>query len=151
MQNINMVIFWALTGVGLLILEGFTVSLTSIWFAIGAFSAMIIALLKLPLWVQIVSFLVFSVLMAVYTRPFFVKFLKIGRTKTNIDSLIGKEAIVTMVIEPFKTGQVKLNGQIWTALSENNTEMHVDQRVEVLRIEGVKLIVREKTNEEERV
>lgn len=145
MFGLNMVIVWAILGVMLLIIESMTVSLTSIWFAIGAFSAMVLAILNLPFWAQIISFLVFSIVMAIFTRPFFVKYLKIGTTKTNVDSLIGKEAIVTQVIEPFKTGQVKLNGQIWTALSENHEPIEVAQRVEVLRIEGVKLIVKEIT------
>jgi len=145
MFGLNMVIVWAILGVTLLIIESMTVSLTSIWFAIGAFSAMVLAILNLPFWAQIISFLVFSIVMAIFTRPFFVKYLKIGTTKTNVDSLIGKEAIVTQVIEPFKTGQVKLNGQIWTALSENHEPIEVAQRVEVLRIEGVKLIVKEIT------
>lgn len=145
MFGLNMVIVWAILGVLLLIIESMTVSLTSIWFAIGAFSAMVLAILNLPFWAQIISFLVFSIVMAIFTRPFFVKYLKIGTTKTNVDSLIGKEAIVTQLIEPFKTGQVKLNGQIWTALSENHEPIEVAQRVEVLRIEGVKLIVKEIT------
>jgi len=145
MFGLNMVIVWAILGVMLLIIESMTVSLTSIWFAIGAFSAMVLAILNLPFWAQVISFLVFSIVMAIFTRPFFVKYLKIGTTKTNVDSLIGKEAIVTLVIEPFKTGQVKLNGQIWTALSDNHEPIEVGQRVEVLRIEGVKLIVKEIT------
>jgi membrane protein implicated in regulation of membrane protease activity len=145
MLGLNMVIVWAILGVALLIIESMTVSLTSIWFALGAFSAMVLAIFALPFWAQVVSFLVVSVVMAIFTRPVFVKYLKIGTTKTNVDSLIGKEAIVTMVIEPFKTGQVKLNGQIWTALSENHEPIEVAQRVEVLRIEGVKLIVKEIT------
>lgn len=144
MLGLNMVIFWAVAGVVLLIIEGFTVSLTTIWFSIGAFAAMVVALLNLPIWAQVICFLVFSIIMAVFTRPVVVKYLKIGKAKTNIDSLIGKEAIVTQVIEPFKTGQVKLNGQIWTALSEDNTRIEIDQRVEVLRIEGVKLIIQVK-------
>lgn len=143
MLGLNMVIIWAVLGVALLIIESMTVSLTSIWFAIGAFSAMGLAIFHLPLWLQVISFLVFSIIMAIFTRPFFVKYLKIGKTKTNVDSLIGKEAIVTMEIEPFKTGQVKLNGQIWTALSEDHMPIEVGKRVEVLRIEGVKLIIKE--------
>lgn len=144
MFGINMVIFWAIAGVTLLIIEGFTVALTSIWFAIGAFSAMVIALLGWPIWMQMISFILFSSVLALYTRPMLVKVLKIGKTKTNIDSLIGKEAVVTANIEPFKTGQVKLNGQIWTALSQDNTAIDIDKRVEVIRIEGVKLIVKNK-------
>ena len=68
--------------------------------------------------------------------------LKIGRTKTNIDELIGKEAVVIKAIEPYMAGEVKLDGKIWRAVSESKRVYKVDEIVVVLRIEGVTIITK---------
>ena len=68
--------------------------------------------------------------------------LKIGRTKTNIDELIGKEAVVIKDIQPYMAGEVKLDGKIWRAVSESKRVYKVDEIVVVLRIEGVTIITK---------
>jgi len=78
-----------------------------------------------------------------FIRPLAQKVLKVGDTKTNVDSLIGKKGIVHMDIVPYKMGQVKVNGQIWSAKSEDeSTTILAGSEVEVLRVDGVKLMVR---------
>jgi hypothetical protein len=66
----------------------------------------------------------------------------IGGTKTNVDSLIGKEGKVVKTMDPFKMGQVNVKGQIWSAKPENDETITEDTIVEVVEIAGVKLIVR---------
>ena len=75
-----------------------------------------------------------------------VKYLNVNRTRTNAESLIGKEAVVTQTIENLKNqGQVIVGGIEWTARTgDNETVIEKDTVVEIERIEGVKLIVKKK-------
>ncbi len=133
---------WMIVAIMFSIAEGLTLGLTFIWFAGGAVLAMIMSFLGLPVLVQVIAFLLGTTLMLIYTRPVAKKVLKIGSTKTNIDSLIGKEGIVIKDLEPFTMGQVKVKGQIWTAKPLEEEKIAVGTEVEVIRIEGVKLIVK---------
>lgn len=97
---------------------------------------------------QIFVFLIASAVLVYFTRPIAKKYLKIGATKTNVDSIVGMIGIVTKKIEGFNTGQVKVAGQIWTAKSQDNKEIHEGSQVEVIKVEGVKLIVKIKKENE---
>lgn len=128
----------------LTIIEAATVSLTTIWFAAGSLLAFFVALLGLPLGVQIAVFLVSSTLLIIFTRPIALKYLKVGRERTNVESLIGETGLVVMDITPHATGQVKVKGQLWTAVSKNGEPIHKGSEVIIDAIEGVKLIVVQK-------
>jgi len=135
-------VIWMIIAIGFGLAEGLTLGLTFIWFAGGALLAMIASFLGLPIFVQVIAFIVGSALMLIYTRPVAKKVLKIGATKTNVDSLIGKEGIVIKELKPFTLGQVKVKGQIWSAKAFNDEAIAENERVEVVSIEGVKLIVK---------
>ena len=127
-----------------IIFEVCTTSLTTIWFAGGAMLSFILALLKAPLWTQITAFVVVSVLLLIFTRPLVEKVLKVGTSKTNIDSLIGQKAKVLVEINNDKDmGFAVVNGQEWTARAEDGSEIiPEDVIVEIVAISGVKLIVK---------
>lgn len=128
----------------LTIIEAATVSLTTIWFAAGSLLAFFMALLNLSVGIQIVVFLVSSTLLIIFTRPIALKYLKVGRVRTNVESLIGETGLVVMDIAPHETGQVKVKGQVWTAVSKNGEPISKDSEVIIDAIEGVKLIVVQK-------
>ncbi|SHK55847.1 Membrane protein implicated in regulation of membrane protease activity [Caminicella sporogenes DSM 14501] len=133
---------WIIVAVIFGIIEALTLGLTTIWFAAGALVAMISALINLPFIVQILIFLISAGVFLYYTRPIAKEYLKIGATKTNVNSIIGKTGIVTKKILPYNTGQVKVSGQIWTAKSIDDKEIDENLEIEVVRVEGVKLIVK---------
>lgn len=133
---------WMIIAIVFALAEGFTLGLTFIWFAGGALLAMIISFLNLGFWIQIFTFLIGSSIMLIYTRPVAKKIFKIGETKTNIDSLIGKEGKVIKTLEPFTLGQISVKGQIWSAKSIDDQSIAEGMKVEVVEIEGVKLIVK---------
>lgn len=137
-------ILWIIIAVVFVIIEGFTLGLTTIWFALGALFAMLAAMIGMGVIVQIFVFLVASGVFVYFTRPIAKKYLKIGATKTNINSIVGLVGIVTKKIDPFNTGQVKVAGQIWTAKAHDNKEIEENTQVEVIKVEGVKLIVKGK-------
>lgn len=139
-------VFWLGMMVVLCIIELATMGLTTIWFAAGALAACIVALIQCNIWIQTIVFLLVSILLLIFTRPVAVKYLNHGRIKTNIESLIGKEAVVLQPIENLKMqGKVLMNGMEWTArTASNQTIIEKDTIVVVERVEGVKLIVKRK-------
>lgn len=139
---ISMPVFWLIVAVVFVVIEGLTMGLTTIWFTGGAVIALVASLLGAGIPVQVVVFLVVSILLLILTRKIFVKKLHTGQEKTNVDALIGMGAVVTTKIKPFEPGIVKLNGQDWTAIAENSeAEIAKGVKVKVVRIEGVKTVV----------
>jgi membrane protein implicated in regulation of membrane protease activity len=124
------------------LIEACTLGLTTVWFTLSALVMVFLSFLNIPFPVQVLIFLGISALLLVFTRPLAVKKLKIGRLKTNVDSLAGQHALVIKKISEFEKGEVKIAGQIWTARSEDGSEIAKGVKCEVLRIEGVQAIVR---------
>jgi len=133
---------WVALTVLFAIIEVFTLGLTTIWFAIAALVMVFLSFLHIPLVSQVLIFLAISAVLLFYTRPIAVKKLKIGKVKTNVDSLIGKCALVTKKITEFDRGEVKINGLIWTARTEDGSTLTEGSKCEIVRIEGVQAIVR---------
>ena len=146
----NPVYGWLITVVVLLVIEIATMGLTTIWFAGGALIALMFALAGVSMYAQIGAFLITSVILLVCTRPLAVKFFNQKREKTNMDTVIGKQAIVLKEIDNLKEkGQVSLNGMEWSARTyEEGIVLPAGAVVEVKEIQGVKLIVAEKGKEE---
>ena len=140
----NQVVFWLILLIILVAIEIATMGLTTIWFAGGAFVAIIAAALNTPLYVQITLFLIVSVVLLLFTRPIAMKYFNKDRIKTNAESLIGKQAVVTEDIDNLlAVGLVSINGQEWTARSNDDAvTIEADTTAEVVAISGVKLIVK---------
>ncbi len=134
---------WLGIMVACLVTEALTMSLTTIWFAIGALVMIFVSLLPLHIGWQFLIFAVLSLVLMVFTRPFALRVLKLRKTATNSDSLIGKEYILIEDIEPGQKGAVKINGVVWSARAEDTTaKIEKDAKCVVVRIDGATLIVR---------
>lgn len=140
----SMTAVWLVAMIVLLIIEGIVPGLVSIWFAIGAFAAMISAILGAPLWLQVLWFFAVSILTLCLTRPFAKKYVNSRATPTNADMLIGKECVVTEAIDNvLGTGAVTVGGKVWTARTEEpDGKAETGKVMIVVKIEGVKLIVK---------
>lgn len=136
-------IFWLIVVAVMLVIEIFTMGLTTIWFSIGAAISAVASGLGAPLWLQIVLFCVVSVVIMLLIRPFALKVVNGERTKTNVDELAGEQAVVIEEIDNQKEkGSVRLRGVEWMARSTDGTIIAVDEVVTVDSVSGVKLIVR---------
>ena len=142
----TMRMIWLFLVVVLLIIELVTVGLTTIWFAAGSVSAFLLSLAGLGIGWQIGVFLVVSIVLFVFTRPWAMKYVNKKSEKTNYEGVIGRTVKVTQEINNTEqTGKAAYDGQEWTARSaDDNTVIEAGQLARVVRIEGVKLIVREK-------
>ena len=141
----DMVIFWLVAMVALIVIELATLGLTTIWFACGALVAVVAAALDAPLLLQILMFVVVSFAVLLAVRPIAVKYFNKDRTRTNIESMIGRQAIVVGEIDNMQgIGQVSVNGMEWSARSTiNELKIAVGHVVVIRAVDGVKLIVEE--------
>ncbi len=137
---------WLILFVILIILELCTVNLTTIWFAFGALLAYIVSLFTDNVMIQTTVFLAVSVITLILTRPVVRKYLLTKPSRTNADMLIGKTGIVTKEITKTDIGEVKIDGKYWSAKA--NKKIKEGSKVEILAIEGVKLIVKEKEDDD---
>ena len=139
-------IWLILCGIFLLI-EIFNISFLLIWPGIGSFFAFIAAVLGAPVEIQIAVFAI-TTIMIIFMKPLTKKFFKNkDNTKMNNNAMIGKKGIVIKEISPLEeTGQVKVAGELWSAITTNDEKIQINEIVKVMKVDGVKLVVT-KTNE----
>lgn len=139
------IMFWLVLLIVFLGIEVATLGLATIWFAAGALTAIIAAVLNAPVAIQIALFFLVSLLLLFFTRPVAVKYFNKDRIRTNAESLVGRQAIVIEDIDNLESaGRVTVNGQEWSARSaDDRVKIPQGIVVTILAINGVKLIVRE--------
>ena len=144
MMSMDPAILWLGLVIILLIIEIATMGLTTIWFAGGAIAAFLLSLAGAGTNAQLSVFAVVSFVLLFFTRPWAMRHVNSHATKTNADSLIGRQARVTEEINNLSgTGSAVINGLEWTARSEKDDSVYpVDAVVEICAILGVKLIVK---------
>ena len=122
-------------------LEISTVNLVTIWFIASAIISLILSLFIDSFFIQFLVFVILGLIFLVTTREHLIKLIGDKKAKTNLDRVIGMEAVVTEEIKKNKPGEVKVDGKRWTAIA--NKKIKVDSIVKVLEIDGVKLKVEE--------
>ena len=137
MQTVWLVLLIVLAGV-----EGITAGLVSVWFCAGSLVALIATWLGAGLPVQIALFVIVSLVAMALVRPLARKWVQPKLVKTNADRILEQEAVVLEDIDNLRgTGQVKVDGSVWTARSAKDEVIPKGTLVRVERIEGVKAIV----------
>lgn len=126
-----------------LVVEGMTAQLISIWFVPGGLAGLISGFCGAGEWVQILIGAIVTLVCLIATRPLVNRVMKFRKVDTNAGRLIDQTGIVVQEIRNLDAmGQVKIQGSVWSARSENGEVIPQDKTVSVLRIEGVKLIVK---------
>ena len=137
-----MYIFWIILAIAFVIIEFGTVALVSVWFVGGSLAAMAVALAEGPLWLQVLLFILVSLILLLLLRPFLRKYVYANTSPTNVDAVIGREALVTEDIDNLAgTGAIKLDGVIWTARSVDNSRIPAGTVVAIQSVQGVKAMV----------
>ncbi len=142
-------IIWLVLFVAFVAVELNTVQMVSIWFALGCIGAGIVSVIteSQNFTYELIAFAVTTAITLIVTRPFVKKVTHTNPVPTNADALPGQTAVVTEEINNIKaTGAVTVKGAVWTARTENDVTdtIPVDSVVEIIRIDGVKLIVKAK-------
>ena len=136
-------IVWLIATIAFGVLESVTAQFVSIWFAGGALCSLIAFLLGADARWQMLVFGVASGLLLIFTRPIVKRLTKNTDSKTNLDAVIGKKAVVTKETDGFGDfGEAKLEGKLWTVKSLDESVLAEGDVVFVEKVEGVKLVVR---------
>ena len=137
-------IFWLIAAGVFFIIEMATIGFLIFWLGIGALLAMVTSFITDSILIQVIVFVVTSTVLLVFTRPLVNKFVKVPKeVKTNAYSIIGKKAIVVKNINNVEgDGQVKIDGEVWSAKSADDEEISKDTEVEIVEIDGVKAVVK---------
>ena len=140
---------WLFVAITAVVIESMTCDLVAIWFVPGALSAMLLSLFVPLMGLQIMVFLMLSILVLVLAKTVFKKYMpKAKKNALNADAMIGARAVVTEEINNLHgTGCVKVNGVAWTArATDPETTIAKGSIVIVKQIEGVKLICEPESN-----
>ena len=134
---------WLCAAVLFGVVEAVTAGLVSVWFAVGSVGAFFAALGGLNVTVQLVIFAAVSAAALAVTRPLVARFGRERHVPTNLDRVIGRSASVTEDIDnDASTGAVYVDGKTWTARSAGGEVIPAGTKVEIQRMEGVKLFVK---------
>lgn len=126
------------------ILEIVTVGFFIFWFGIGALLAMITSFIFPDnIIMQVSVFVISSILLLLLTKPIANKIAKKEKSvATNAFSIIGKKGIVTQDINPtIGIGQIKVSGEVWSAKTEDGSNLEKGSEITIIKIDGVKAVV----------
>ena len=133
---------WLIAAGIFFVAEILTVGFLIFWLGISALIAMVVSFITDNVFIQTLVFVISSCILIPFTKPFVNKYItKNDNTKTNAFSLINKKGIVVSNITPSNCGQVKVNGEYWSAVADKDITITKGEEIEVLDIDGVKLIV----------
>lgn len=133
------IFIWIIIIVLLTLVEIMTINLTTIWYVASAVISLIISIFTKNFMLQFGTFAVIGTILLITTRPFLQKIMVRKKEPTNLDRVIGMEAIVTEPISKNQIGEVRVDGKKWSAYS--NETIDINSVVKVLSIDGVKLKV----------
>ncbi len=136
-------IVWVVLAVILVIVEVASSGILAIWFAIGSAASAIVAWLYPGSYVtQLLTFIIVSTILTFFGSKAFNNKVNVRPSSQPVYSVLGKEAIVTKEIDNLKgTGQISINGDVWSAKSNNNQNIEENTKVRILEIDGVKAVV----------
>lgn len=140
---------WLIVAVAFGIAELMTTSLTLVWFSIGALTLMVLSTFIESIIIQVLLFAVISITLLVVFTKYFVDKDKTYQYNTNLQGIEQRTGIVKKEISSNMTGIVTLTGEDWTAISEDNEKIEVGELVKIVRIEGVKLVVKSINSDKE--
>ena len=122
--------------------EVLTAGFLIFWLSLGSLIAMVVSFFTDNIIIQTTVFLISSVILILATKPLVKKFANTETVKTNAEAIIGKKGLVTKDINSINsTGQVKIEGELWSAIGINDMDIPKDTEVEVNEIKGVKVVV----------
>ena len=123
--------------------EIFTAGFLIFWLGFGALLAMVVSFFTSNIIIQMAVFVISSGIFILATKPLINKFAKKDVVPTNVYSIIGKPAIVIEDINwETGTGQIKVEGEVWSAKTNDSIIIPKGSEVEIESIDGVKAFVK---------
>lgn len=134
--------FWLIAAGIFFIGEMLTAGFLIFWLGVGSLVALLVSLFTSNLVIQTAAFVISSIILIFSTKSFADKFTRKDGVATNVYTLNGKKGIVIEEINPtLGKGQIKVGGEIWSAICDEGLVIPKDSEVEIVRIQGVKAYV----------
>ena len=133
--------FWLTATIVLLVIEGCTWNMTTIWLAVGAIGALITSQLNPSYTVQTAVFVTVGLLTVILTRPLVRKWKDLDHTATNGDRNLGRVCEVVDTISITKPGRIHLDGVDWTARVNTDVVLKPESLCRIIAIESTVMIV----------
>ncbi len=140
---------WLAIMVVTVILEIITTDLVSIWFAFGSIVPLILSAFDVlnPVWQTTIFVVISTILIASLRRVTLKLMFKNNNSKTNIAALIGEKHRLLEATNFETLGKIKIKDIDWSVVGENQQTIEKDTVVEIVRIEGNKLVVKPATED----
>ena len=136
---IKWLILAGLMFVGEIVTTGFIL----FWFGVAAIVAALLAFAGFNFYIQATAFILTAGILMIFTRPLTKGLLNPKDNPSNVFALVGKNGTVVQEIDNIQgVGQVKISSEIWKAESEDGEGIPIDTQVKVLKVEGVRVIVK---------
>lgn len=139
----NLPWIWIAVTIICIVIETFTLALTTIWFGISAFVMVFLAFTPIPFKAQLFIFIALAMVLLLFTRPLVQEKLNKKKIATNYERIIGQIAIVTKKITAIDKGSVKINGMEWTAAVKEDTVLEEGSKCIIEEIAGVTAYVKQ--------
>lgn len=139
---------WILVGLVLFIAEIFTSGFVLACLGVGCLASGFVSFIDMDLKIQIITFSLTSLVVFFLIRPIFLKYFYSGvKLKTNVEALVGRRGQVTERIDPKEhKGRVIVNGEDWRGISIDETVIEKGEKIEVVEVEGTKLLVQKEVS-----
>lgn len=134
-------IIWGAIFLTCIIIEVNTTDLTCIWFCISSLVSLFLAIFKANIYVQLIVFAVLTIVLIIATRPLVKKLAQRETIHTNADKVLDMVGIVTKIIPAGEIGEVKVNSELWRAISIEAEDIGIGEKVIIKSITGNKLLV----------
>lgn len=134
---------WLMSGIALIILEIFAPGFVLGCLAIGCLGGLIADLFGASIAIQLIASSAVALIAFVTIRPLVLRTMHSNSVRTNVDSLIGRAAQVTLEFDPkTKLGRVKVDGDDWRAESTESVDLKQGSMVEIIKVESNTLIIK---------
>ena len=134
---------WLIAAGVFFVIEIFTIGFFVFLLGLGCLFAMLVSFFTSNLIIQFSVFVITSTLLIFATKPLVAKLQKKDSTPTNVYSIVGKRAIVIEDIDwTTGKGQIKSQGEVWSAKTNDHINIPKGSEVEIESIEGVKAFVK---------
>ena len=132
---------WVILGVGLLIIEIFSVSFFSVFFGVGALATALLTYLELTndTVSQIIAFLIISVISLFFFRKQILE--SFNKTGENYSELINERAKVSTAIPAKGEGKVFYRGSDWIAEATSDVAIPKGSTIIIKHVDGIRLLV----------
>lgn len=140
-MTIVCIIAWSVVIVAAILIEISTITLTSIWFALGSVVALVLAIFEVDFLWQLLSFVGVSAVALIATRPIAKRMNTKDVIHTNADKIIQMVGIVTKTIPAGEVGEVRVNSEVWRAKSMDLEDIEVGEKIIVNSLDGNKVVV----------